>query len=60
MEPIEQLIEDYKRRIKTIKDEIAKGDNDITITRLGTKMSCYNTFVTELERLIFEMKKTNK
>lgn len=60
MEQIEQLIEDYKRRFETIKDEMAKGGNDITITRLGTKMSCYRTFITELERLIFEMKKTNK
>ena len=44
------LLEDYKRRLKTITKEIAKGGNCITLTRLGTKASCYRTFITELER----------
>jgi len=49
MEEIKLLIEDYKRREKTAMKELAKGGNDITITRLGTKASCYRTFIAELE-----------
>lgn len=48
---VETLIEDYKRRFKTIKKEIAKGGNDITLTRLGTKASEYQTFIAELGKL---------
>ena len=44
-----QIIDDYKRRFKTIKKEIGKGGNDITLTRLGTKASEYQTFILELE-----------
>lgn len=51
MEQIEQLIEDYKRRLKTVMVEIKKGGNDLTINRLSTKGSCYRTFITELEKI---------
>lgn len=47
---MEILLEDYKRRLKTAMDLIKKGGNDITLTRLGTKASCYRTFISELER----------
>jgi hypothetical protein len=47
---IEQLIEDYKRRIKTIGN--MKGKDTTEIARLVTKASCYKTFITELERVI--------
>jgi hypothetical protein len=50
METIEQLIEDYQRRLKTIMLEIEKGGNDFTIIRLSTKASCYREFIAELER----------
>lgn len=50
MEQIEQLIDDYKRRLKTVMTEIRKGGNDLTINRLSTKASCYRTFIVELER----------
>jgi hypothetical protein len=54
---MKQLIEDYKRRLATVKEEIAKinesGNDaeDITLIRLGTKASEYRTFISELERL---------
>jgi hypothetical protein len=51
------LIEDYKRRLKTIIEEIAKGGNDLTINRLGTKASCYRTFISELNQLTKKEKK---
>ena len=45
------LLEDYKRRLKTVMSEIKKGGNDLTLNRLGTKANCYRTFISELERL---------
>lgn len=52
MEEIKLLIEDYKRREKTAMKELAKGGNDLTINRLGTKASCYRTFIAELKRAL--------
>jgi|TARA_R110000824_G_scaffold394396_1_gene594170 hypothetical protein len=62
---MEQLIEDYGRRLKTVIEEIAKGGNDLTINRLGTKASCYRTFISELNRALTipcskELKKDTK
>ena len=54
---MKQLLEDYQRRLKTIMKEVAKGGNDHTLTRLGTKASCYRTFISELEKCIKEQKK---
>jgi hypothetical protein len=54
-ELIRQLNDDYKRRIKTAFSEIKKGGNDITLTRLGTKHSCYLTFVAEIDKIIVEL-----
>lgn len=51
---MKQLLEDYQRRLKSLKRVLENGGNDITITRIGTKMSCYRTFITELERAIKE------
>jgi hypothetical protein len=51
-----QLLEDYKRRLKTINEELTRAineDDDISkIARLTTKRGCYRTFITELERLL--------
>lgn len=53
-----QLLEDYKRRLKTADEEYNKllsggREEDIdTCKRLMTKMSCYRTFIAELEREI--------
>lgn len=47
---IEQLIEDYKRKIKAV--EWLVGGDRIEGARLVTKASCYRTFITELERVI--------
>ena len=49
---MKKLIEDYERRLKTVMKEIAKGGNDLTINRLGTKASCYRTFLTELNKAL--------
>ena len=49
---MKQLIEDYERRLKTVMDELEKGGNDLTINRLGTKASCYRTFLTVLNRAL--------
>jgi hypothetical protein len=49
------LLEDYERRLKTVMDELKKGGNDIIITRLGTKASCYRTFISELKRELNEL-----
>jgi len=52
-----QLLEDYKRRLKTIMKEIENisfTDESLGIEtrkRLETKASCYRTFISELERL---------
>ena len=54
---MKQLIEDYKRRIKTIENDLrlykSTGSiNDIKkVERLTTKLFEYRAFVTELERL---------
>ena len=48
---INVIIEDYERRYKTAMKEIKKGGNDITLTRLGTKASCYRTIIVELKQL---------
>jgi hypothetical protein len=47
---MKQLITDYKLKLKTVMEEITKGGNDLTINRLGTKASCYRTFIAELNR----------
>lgn len=52
-EGIEQLIEDYEGRIRTVNDLISEkhGDNEIQ-KRLSIKQSSYRTFLSELERLL--------
>lgn len=51
MNDLELLIEDYQRRLKTNLAEMAKGGNDLTLNRLGTKASCYRTFISELTKI---------
>lgn len=51
---MEELIQDYKRRLKTVMEEIEKGGSDILLTRLGTKASCYRTFIAELEMAAYK------
>lgn len=48
---VELLIEDYKRRLKTIKEEITKNPGKMKCSRLEAKASCYRTFISELERI---------
>lgn len=50
---IEQLIEDYKRRIETLQkmlDKKTDKDSVLERTRLTTKLGCYRTFVAGLQR----------
>lgn len=49
---INQLIEDYERRLKTVLEEIKplKLSEELKEERLNTKASCYRTFIAELRR----------
>lgn len=51
MEEIDQLIEDYKRRLVSIKQLIKDNVGKMNCQRLEAKASCYRTFITELERI---------
>jgi hypothetical protein len=53
-EEIEQLLEDYKRRLHTVNQMIADTVFFVTPHRLQTKASCYRTIITELERILKE------
>lgn len=50
------LLEDYKRRLAIILNELDRFEHDCPhntdYTRYKTKASCYRTFITELEREI--------
>jgi hypothetical protein len=50
-----QLLEDYKRRLKTVNEELKITIDEAVdidkITRLTIKRGCYRTFITELERI---------
>ena len=50
MEEIKLIIEQYKKRLQTLKN--TKGLDMIADTRLKTKASCYRTIVSELERAL--------
>lgn len=52
MEEIKLIIEQYKKRLQTLKN--TKGLDMIADTRLRTKASCYRTIVSELERALAE------
>ena len=45
---MEQLLEDYQKRLKTINKSLEHSNG----IRLLTKASCYRTFISELEREI--------
>lgn len=49
---LNRLTEDYSRRLKTVMAEIKKGGNDLTLNRLGTKASCYRSFLAEMQKAI--------
>ena len=50
---MKQLLEDYQRRLATVKKELEKFEtncpNNPNYTRLKTKESCYRTLIAELE-----------
>jgi hypothetical protein len=50
-----QLLEDYKRRLKTLNEELKITIDEATqtekITRLTIKRGCYRTFISELEQI---------
>lgn len=48
---IKILIEDYKRRLKTITDERPVGYDAVRTNRLRVKAGCFRTFIAELERI---------
>jgi hypothetical protein len=51
-----QLLEDYRRRLKTINGELTRlveeAKDTTTITRLVIKRGCYRTFISELEQIV--------
>jgi len=51
-----ELLNDYKRRLKTINEELKitldEGTDIVKITRLAIKRSCYRTFIAEMERIL--------
>jgi hypothetical protein len=52
---VENLIEDYNRRIKNAEDllvELRKGKSSETETRLFAKISAWITFVAELNQIL--------
>jgi len=55
-----QLLEDYKRRLKTLNEELKITIDEATdvskISRLTIKRGCYRTFISEMERIIPEPK----
>ena len=51
MQELDNLIEQYQRRLLTLKEEISKTANDVKLFRLEVKASCYRTFLGELEKL---------
>ena len=61
---MEILLEDYKRRIETALDMLSStkdngGINDTKkMERIRTKISCYRTFIAELEREMANTKQT--
>jgi hypothetical protein len=63
---MKELIEDYKRRLASITEMIeleeksGENANIQTLERLKTKRGCYNTIITELERLGKKETNTNK
>ena len=70
---MEQLVEDYKRRLKTINTliddmlgmDMLGMDMGVNIVyeqrkvRLSEKASCFRTFISELDREIAKQKETN-
>lgn len=57
--PLEQLLEDYKKRLETINKIVKEKPFDFDFdserkVRLTTKSSCYRQFITELEKTIKE------
>lgn len=48
-----QLIEDYERRLKTIREELKVPTISLQKEmRLGIKAGCYKTFIAELKRQV--------
>lgn len=53
---MKQLLEDYRRRLKTLNEELRITIDEATdttkINRLVIKRGCYRTFISELERIV--------
>ena len=48
-----ELIEDYQRKINTINELLKNSSNsEGTINRLKTKVGCYRSFLTDLNRAL--------
>lgn len=49
---LQQLKEDYQRKVKNITD--IEPSNDEQQTRLAIKASCYRSFIGEIDRILNE------
>ena len=47
---MEQLIEDYERRLKTLRSMLLTCNDPTTAERLKVKAGCYRSFLTDLKR----------
>lgn len=48
---LDQLIEDYKRRLEAMRELIKENQGKMAQGRLQAKAGCYRTFISELEKV---------
>ena len=51
MQELDNLIEQYKRRLLTLKELISENVGKMKCSRLETKANCYRTIISELQKL---------
>jgi len=51
---MEELIESYDRKIKSVNELLEKQNEIVTIKRLETKRGCYRAFIVDLKRALAE------
>lgn len=50
---MEELIEDYQRKINSVNELLKNKDNSMeTLNRLNIKVGCYRAFLTDLKRAL--------
>lgn len=49
---MEELINDYERKIKAVNELLEQQNDIVAIKRLETKRGCYRAFIVDLKRAI--------